>query len=115
VSGTQFLQDGAPVTELMQGGGKEAEQRSFAGNKRPLASWKFAKISLVGKKGEQTVVCRFLHTASRIRYRLCAADYSWRAISLPNLPVAQFPNLAPPQVVVSSNYIGANAQAWNPP
>jgi HAE1 family hydrophobic/amphiphilic exporter-1 len=33
------------------------------------------------------------------------------AISLPNLPVAQFPNLAPPQVVVSSNYIGANAQA----
>jgi len=33
------------------------------------------------------------------------------AISLPNLPVAQFPDLAPPQVVVSSNYIGANAQA----
>ncbi len=33
------------------------------------------------------------------------------AISLPNLPVAQFPNLAPPQVVVSSNYIGANAEA----
>jgi len=33
------------------------------------------------------------------------------AISLPNLPIAQFPNLAPPQVVVSSNYIGANAQA----
>jgi HAE1 family hydrophobic/amphiphilic exporter-1 len=33
------------------------------------------------------------------------------AISLPNLPIAQFPTLAPPQVVVSSNYIGANAQA----
>ncbi len=33
------------------------------------------------------------------------------AISLPNLPIAQFPNLAPPQVVVSSNYIGANAEA----
>ena len=31
------------------------------------------------------------------------------AISLPNLPVAQFPDLAPPQVVVSCNYIGANA------
>jgi HAE1 family hydrophobic/amphiphilic exporter-1 len=32
------------------------------------------------------------------------------AISIPSLPVAQFPNLAPPQVVVSSVYIGANAQ-----
>jgi HAE1 family hydrophobic/amphiphilic exporter-1 len=33
------------------------------------------------------------------------------AISIPTLPIAQFPNLAPPQVVVSSGYIGANAQA----
>ena len=33
------------------------------------------------------------------------------AISLPNLPIAQFPDLAPPQVVVACNYIGANAQA----
>ena len=33
------------------------------------------------------------------------------AISIPSLPIAQFPQLAPPQVVVSSNYIGANAQA----
>ena len=32
------------------------------------------------------------------------------AISIPTLPIAQFPNLAPPQVVVSSVYIGANAQ-----
>jgi len=32
------------------------------------------------------------------------------AISIPSLPVAQFPNLAPPQVVVTSVYIGANAQ-----
>ena len=32
------------------------------------------------------------------------------AIAIPTLPVAQFPNLAPPQVVVSSVYIGANAQ-----
>jgi hydrophobic/amphiphilic exporter-1 (mainly G- bacteria), HAE1 family len=32
------------------------------------------------------------------------------AISIPSLPVAQFPNLSPPQVVVSSAYIGANAQ-----
>jgi hydrophobic/amphiphilic exporter-1 (mainly G- bacteria), HAE1 family len=32
------------------------------------------------------------------------------AISIPTLPIAQFPNLAPPQVVVSSAYIGANAQ-----
>ena len=33
------------------------------------------------------------------------------AISIPSLPIAQFPNLAPPQVTVSSNYIGANAES----
>jgi HAE1 family hydrophobic/amphiphilic exporter-1 len=32
------------------------------------------------------------------------------AISIPTLPVAQFPSLAPPQVTVGSFYIGANAQ-----
>ena len=35
----------------------------------------------------------------------------WRALSsFPRLPIAQFPNLAPPQVSVSSFYIGASAQ-----
>jgi HAE1 family hydrophobic/amphiphilic exporter-1 len=32
------------------------------------------------------------------------------AVSLPTLPIAQFPDLAPPQVNVISNYIGASAQ-----
>lgn len=32
------------------------------------------------------------------------------AIAIPTLPIAQFPDLAPPQVVVGSGYIGANAQ-----
>jgi HAE1 family hydrophobic/amphiphilic exporter-1 len=32
------------------------------------------------------------------------------AISIPSLPIAQFPNLAPPEVNVGCNYIGANAQ-----
>ncbi len=32
------------------------------------------------------------------------------AISIPLLPVAEFPDLAPPQVIVRSFYIGANAQ-----
>jgi hydrophobic/amphiphilic exporter-1 (mainly G- bacteria), HAE1 family len=32
------------------------------------------------------------------------------AISIPSLPIAELPELAPPQVVVTSNYIGANAQ-----
>jgi hydrophobic/amphiphilic exporter-1 (mainly G- bacteria), HAE1 family len=32
------------------------------------------------------------------------------AVSIPTLPVAQFPNLAPPQVSVSANYNGASAQ-----
>jgi HAE1 family hydrophobic/amphiphilic exporter-1 len=33
------------------------------------------------------------------------------AIAIPTLPIAQYPDLAPPQVVVTSVYIGANAQA----
>jgi hydrophobic/amphiphilic exporter-1 (mainly G- bacteria), HAE1 family len=32
------------------------------------------------------------------------------AISIPTLPIAELPDLAPPQVVVTSGYIGANAQ-----
>ncbi len=32
------------------------------------------------------------------------------AIAIPSLPIAQFPELAPPQVLVTSSYIGANAQ-----
>ena len=32
------------------------------------------------------------------------------AVSIPTLPIAQFPNLAPPQVSVASAYIGASAQ-----
>jgi len=32
------------------------------------------------------------------------------AVAIPTLPIAQFPNLAPPQVSVSSEYIGASAQ-----
>src|SRR5512134_3091600 len=32
------------------------------------------------------------------------------AVAIPTLPIAQFPNLAPPQVVVQSVYTGASAQ-----
>jgi HAE1 family hydrophobic/amphiphilic exporter-1 len=32
------------------------------------------------------------------------------AVAIPTLPIAQFPNLAPPQVSVSSTYVGASAQ-----
>jgi hydrophobic/amphiphilic exporter-1 (mainly G- bacteria), HAE1 family len=32
------------------------------------------------------------------------------AVAIPTLPIAQFPNLAPPQVSVTSSYIGASAQ-----
>jgi HAE1 family hydrophobic/amphiphilic exporter-1 len=31
------------------------------------------------------------------------------AICIPNLPISMYPTLAPPQVTVSSNYVGANA------
>ena len=32
------------------------------------------------------------------------------AVCIPNLPVAMYPTLAPPQVTVTSAYVGANAQ-----
>jgi HAE1 family hydrophobic/amphiphilic exporter-1 len=32
------------------------------------------------------------------------------AVSIPGLPISLYPNLAPPQVTVSSNYVGANSQ-----
>ena len=32
-------------------------------------------------------------------------------ISLPAMPVAQYPDISPPQISVTSNYIGANAEA----
>jgi hydrophobic/amphiphilic exporter-1 (mainly G- bacteria), HAE1 family len=32
------------------------------------------------------------------------------AVSIPSLPISLYPDLAPPQVTVSSNYVGANAQ-----
>jgi HAE1 family hydrophobic/amphiphilic exporter-1 len=32
------------------------------------------------------------------------------AVCIPTLPISLYPNLAPPQVTVSSNYVGANAQ-----
>ncbi|MGC2545594.1 MAG: efflux RND transporter permease subunit, partial [Silvibacterium sp.] len=32
------------------------------------------------------------------------------AVVIPTLPVSLYPTLAPPQVTVSSNYVGANAQ-----
>ena len=32
------------------------------------------------------------------------------AISIPSLPISLYPQLAPPQVIVSSNYVGANSQ-----
>ena len=32
------------------------------------------------------------------------------AVCIPSLPISQYPQLAPPQVSVSSNYIGANSQ-----
>ncbi len=31
------------------------------------------------------------------------------AVCIPNLPIAMYPTLAPPQVMVTSNYVGANA------
>ena len=30
-------------------------------------------------------------------------------VCIPNLPIAMYPNLAPPQITVTSSYVGANA------
>ena len=32
------------------------------------------------------------------------------AVCIPTLPISQYPQLAPPQVTVTSNYVGANSQ-----
>src|SRR5579885_2690378 len=32
------------------------------------------------------------------------------AVVIPSLPIAQFPNLAPPQISINSGYVGASAQ-----
>ena len=32
------------------------------------------------------------------------------AVSIPTLPISLYPDLAPPQVVVACNYVGANSQ-----
>ena len=32
------------------------------------------------------------------------------AVSIPSIPISLYPQLAPPVVVVTSNYVGANAQ-----
>ncbi|MFN5594754.1 MAG: efflux RND transporter permease subunit, partial [Aphanizomenon sp.] len=32
------------------------------------------------------------------------------AISIPSLPTAQYPEISPTQIIVSSNYIGASAE-----
>jgi len=32
------------------------------------------------------------------------------AICIPNIPIAMYPDLAPPQVTVASNYVGADAE-----
>ena len=38
------------------------------------------------------------------------SSWSWRGRSYRLLPVAQFPDITPPQVVVSATYPGASAQ-----
>ncbi len=35
------------------------------------------------------------------------------AITVLDLPVAQFPNIAPPEIQILATYIGADAQTWN--
>ena len=35
------------------------------------------------------------------------------ALAIPQLPVAQYPNIAPPQIEVVANYPGASAQAMD--
>src|SRR5678815_3408791 len=45
-----------------------------------------------------------------IRDRLSIVIVIAGLISIPNLPIAQYPEIVPPTVIVSANYPGANAQ-----
>ena len=80
VSGTQFLRDGVPVDGAA---GRRQADRMF--------------VEFFIRRPIFATVCALLIILAG-------------AVSIPTLPIAQFPALAPPQVTVFSNYIGASAQ-----
>ena len=64
-----------------------------------------------GRRPNSSRVRRYLHPSSDSRERVLAGDHPRRAcIAIPTLPIAQFPELAPPQVTVGAFYNGANAE-----
>ncbi len=98
VSGTQFLVDGAPV---MPKASFDFEFPEFSpGTER---NW---------KPRARSFVCLLISSfADRYFATVCALLIILAgAAVIPTLPVSQFPDLAPPQVSVSSGYTGASAQ-----
>ena len=83
VSGVQKIGDGAPVAA--------------------------ARLRL--RHGRARHVRRLLHPPAHPLDRPARSSSSWPARSpIPTLPIAQYPELAPPQVNVTAFYTGANAQ-----
>jgi len=35
------------------------------------------------------------------------------AVTIASLPVAQFPNIVPPEIQLQASFVGADAQAWS--
>ena len=110
VSGTQFFQDGMPVIEQVQAPMPSLPRKLPPGELRTSAA--IADDLRLKSSGRRTLplfVDFFIRRP--VFATVCALMIILGgAISIPSLPVAQFPDLAPPQVVVSSGYIGANAQ-----
>jgi hypothetical protein len=59
---------------------------------------------------QRRLACRILHQSSDRRHRDPILTVIVGAITVVSLPVSQFPSIAPPEVQVSTTYVGADAQ-----
>ena len=96
ISGTQFLIDGAPVQPISYDQPKHCKRsrmRDSCSRKRKCTVW----LIFSSSGPIFATVCALLIILAG-------------AVSIPTLPISLYPDLAPPQVTVTSNYVGANAQ-----
>ena len=66
-------------------------------------------MPVAGKKGKAYFVCRFLYSSAGFATVCALLIILAGAVCIPNLPISMYPTLAPPQVEVGCNYVGANA------
>src|SRR5277367_6410433 len=73
----------------------------------PYSPW--VKVFAARAKGSVLLVDFFIHRP--VFATVCALLIILAgAVVIPTLPISLYPQLAPPQVTVTSNYVGANAQ-----